>query len=116
MLYFLRTKSNKDLVEIDLNISRADNGEKYIDVRSGTNIQNYSIFLLDLYESSNKDTKIICEFIRNIESIDQLRGWLWEIYFAGRKNESVYYDDVREKVKESLKSIAQKFNLVVVED
>jgi hypothetical protein len=48
--------------------------------------------------------------------IQELRGWLWETYFNGQKSDPSKYDDVIAVLRVMLKDVAQKYDLIYVED
>jgi hypothetical protein len=72
-------------------------------------IKAYSTFLLD--NPNRKD-----EIIKTFSELSELRGWLWEKYFMGSKNDPKEYDNVVKEVTKILKDVAKKFSLNFVTD
>ncbi len=116
MIYSIRSKDNKDLAEVEIYVKSDENKEKYIEINSSVNIKNYSMFLLNLLTSSKTPETVTAEFALCFDFISELRGWLWEVYFAVNKNEPECIKEVNVKVKELLDYISNKFELVVIED
>lgn len=107
MILFLRDEKNNSIVDIECYIKNDDGA--YIELSSAVDILYYSVFLLE-----NLDRKV--EIIQDFSEIDELRGWLWEKYFMGGKNDPDKYDDVITILRDMLRGIAKKYNLNYVED
>ena len=75
MIFFLRDKNNNTI--LDVNCYKKDG---YIELCSVVCIDTYSKLLLESPEEERG--QIIVEF----DILQELRGWLWEKYFMGRKN------------------------------
>jgi len=108
MILFLRDEKNNSIVDIECYVANEE-GNRFVELHSTVDIQYYSVFLL-----MNLDRKI--EIISDFSEIDELRGWLWERYFMGGKNDPEKYDDVIAKVREMLRKVATKYDLSYVED
>lgn len=106
MTLFLRDKDNKTLADISL--YKASDG--YIELSSSVIIDNYSNFLLNAEEEKRND------IITYFDVISELRGWLWEKYFMGRKNTFDEYDNVVKELRKILDTIAKETGLHRVED
>ena len=107
MILFLRDKNNNTIVDIECYVKNDDG--TYIELHSAVDIHRYSFFLLE-----NQDRKV--EIIADFSIIDELRGWLWESYFMGGKNNPDKYDDVIAILRAKLRGIAKKYDLNYVED
>jgi len=107
MILFLRDKNNNTIVDIECYVKNDDGA--YIELYSSIDIHRYSFFLLE-----NQDRK--SEIITDFSDIDELRGWLWERYFMGTKNDPEKYYEVIEILRKLLKAVAEKYKLSYVED
>jgi len=109
MILFLRDKHNNSIVDLDCYVTTGDNDYRYIELSVTVDIMYYSILLLgNLFRKE--------QVIKDFSDIQELRGWLWESYFMGDKNDPDKYDDVIAKLREMLKSVAEKYDLNYVED
>jgi len=102
MIFFLRNKNNRTIVDLEL----YENKEG-MDLHSGVIINTYSEFLL-----ANLDRKD--EIIKDFDDIDQLRGWFWEVYMELEPNPSL--KDATDKVSRMLQDVAKKYDLYYVTD
>lgn len=97
MIHFLRNQRNQTIVECEVYGN---------DLSAGTDIENYSVMLIDLH---NRDLHY--PFINDISQLDQIRGWWWEMAKDSGKYKSIDYF-----VKEKFIEVAQKHNLNYVTD
>jgi hypothetical protein len=97
VIHFLRNQRNQTIIECEVYND---------DLSTGTNIENYSIMLIDLH---NKDLHY--PFISDISQLDEIRGWWWE-----RVKDSGKYKSIDDFVKEKFMEVAQKHNLNYVTD
>ena len=113
MIFYLRNNKNKDIdlaeVEIYLVLDSIE-ANCYVELNSYIYISNYSTLLLETTE----EKKI--ELIKEFDNISELRGWMWEKYFAVKKNTQEEFYGVMSEVKAMLNSLASKHELCVVED
>jgi hypothetical protein len=115
MIFFLRTQKNETIADIELYIKteyKSDGSKRnFLELRSVIMIDVYSKFLLD-------NTVRAEEIIPVFDNIQELRGWLWEEYFMVKDNDGSDedYTDVMKRLRNELKYIADKFNLIYVED
>ena len=73
-------------------------------------VEPYSKLLLSQPEEERE------ELIYTFDALQELRGWLWESYFMGRKNTSSEYDNVLGELRTMLKKVAKRYDLMYVED
>jgi len=105
MTIFLRDKNNKTIIETEVYSKKyEDIDDSHIEILSTVDIQNYSLFLLDQKLSDQ------FQFISLIETLSELRGWLWEVYFNGTKNTTDHLDEVRKKVENFYREVSGKFD------
>ena len=71
-------------------------------------IEPYSDLLIDTY---SYDSNKVSELIETFDDLQELRGWLWEVYFMGDKNTIDKYDDVIYNITNILNDAAIKFDL-----
>lgn len=105
MTFFIRTKNNNTIIETELFIK-----DDCVDLSSSISITHYSITLIQKIKENTHNS-----FISDIESLYELRAWLWED-FLHMKNKKDKYDEVLNAVKEKYKYIANKNNLNFVID
>jgi hypothetical protein len=111
MILFLRNRNNNTIVDLECYVKRGevDNDYRFVELSVSVDILYYSAFLLE-----NLDRKE--EVIVTFSHIQELRGWLWETYFNGQKSDPSKYDDVIAVLRVMLKDVAQKYDLIYVED
>ena len=107
MIWYLRNQKNETLFEVEVWINRIDDWQ-FVEVSPAINIQNYSHMLLK--------SKQQFELIEDFDELEELRGWLWEVFFVGKKNDVKYYDQAVEAIGHKLKWIADKYNLLLIQD
>ena len=72
------------------------------------------MLLLEKYKRNDTD---VLAFILDFEFLSEIRGWIWESYFNGKKNNSFdEYENILKKIEEMMKDVAHKFNLLYVTD
>lgn len=109
MILFLRNQDNNTIVDLECYVDRGDNDYRFVELSVTVDIMYYSLFLL---ENLDKKEEIISTF----SDIQELRSWLWEVYFMGGDNDPDKYDDVIKELRKMLKRVAEKFDLAYVED
>lgn len=109
MILFLRDKNNNTLLDIDVWIEK-EKDYKYIELSSLVDIYYYSNMLLEINDDIKK------EFINDFYALSELRGWLWEVFFMGGKNDISKYDDVISSLEKILIDISNKYNLTLIKD
>jgi hypothetical protein len=97
MIHFLRNRRNQTIIECEVSTD---------DLSSATNIENYSMMLIDLH---NKDLHY--PFINDISQLDEIRGWWWEM-----AEDSGKYKSIDDFVKEKFMEVAKKYDLNYVTD
>lgn len=107
MIFFLRNQNNKTVFEVEIWINKIDD-YSFVEISPSVNIENYSFMLLN--------SKQKFEMIADFDELEGLRGWLWEVFFAGKKNEAKYYDEIIEELRGILQEKAEKYNLILVQD
>lgn len=110
MTFFLRNQDNQTVVDIEL-----FKKDGCVELNSTVCIKPYSQLLLEQL-ISEKDESEIRRFIQEFDDLSELRGWLWESYFAVRKNTVEEFDNVSKELKEKLMTVAKKYNLRFVRD
>ena len=111
MTHYLRDKNNNTIVDLECwnKQNELDNSGKYTEVSCSVDIKHYSNFLLN-YEG-DKD-KLIME----IDSLAELRGWLWEVYFSEKKNCGDDLLHINEKFSEMFKAAERTLGLIYITD
>jgi hypothetical protein len=108
MTIYIRDNQKRSIVDLELYVKK-EGDKSYIELNSEIILTPYSEFLL-----ANLDQKE--EIIEAFSTISELRGWLWETFFMGEKNDPTKFDEVVAVVKVFIKDIAADFNLYYVED
>lgn len=114
MIYYLRDKDNKNLAEVEVfNKAGGYSDSEYTELHSCVYIAEYSNKLISILNQDNYE-----EFIKVFDSITELKGWLWNVYYQGGAldNEGQDLEDITFKLELMLKKIAEKWDLIVVED
>lgn len=109
MVLYLRNKRNEDIAEIELNV-KTDESTKFVECSCVIDITGYSKLLFSTIE---QDQRIL---IQEFADLSEISGWMWERYFAVKKNTESEYDGVLQEVLVWLKQLAKKYELNVVED
>ncbi len=110
MTLFLRNEKNQTILDLDVWVKTEDSNS-FVEISSSVDISNYSQMLI-----KNTDSKIQQEMIKDFDELSELRGWLWEVFFMGGKNDPKEFDKVATELKQILKTIAEKYGLFVVQD
>jgi hypothetical protein len=108
MILFLRNKNNRTIAEAEVYIKTED-GNKFVELHASVDIKYYTEFLLKNLDKAR-------EIAENFNDISELRGWLWETYFAGGDNDVNEYKNVVKVLGEYFSSIAKKYDLYYTED
>ena len=109
MVLYIRNKKNDTIVDIECYVKTEDD-HKFVELGSTVCIEPYSKFLLESPKEKH------AEIMRVFDFLQELRGWLWEGYFCGRKNNHEEYDEVIEQLRTIVKGAAGKYDLCYVED
>ena len=109
MTLFLRDGENRTYVDIECWI-KCEDGEEFVEVESGVCIGEYSLLLLKAKKGDRMS------LIRDFEMLSELRGWLWERFFMGKKNTSKDFDLVLNELRKILDDIGGRHGLYRVED
>jgi len=110
MTLFLRNEKNQTILDLDVWVKTEDSNS-FVEISSSVDISNYSQMLI-----KNTDSKIQQEMIKDFDELSELRGWLWEVFFMGGRNEPKEFDLVVTELKQILKTVAEKYGLFVVQD
>ena len=105
MVLFLRDKDNTTVVDISLYKTKG-----HIELSSSVMIIPYSKLLLATEKEKQGRIMEVFDFL------SELRGWLWETHFMGRKNTDSEYNEVQGKVRTFLDDIGNLTDLHRVED
>lgn len=107
MIHYLRDNKRNTIIETECWVKRED--WEYIEVSSSVDIIHYSRFLLDNLDKAGAVTSYISE-------LDELRGWLWEVYFMTGKNDPSKIDDVNDKISQFYQKVGKELNLNYITD
>ncbi len=118
MTIFLRTKNNDTIIDCEILKHIDEIGKGYVEIHSGVCVIPYTGTVLTIMEEDHPKIRYdkIAEFALDIDTLSELRGWLWETYFMAKKNTVDEYDNVLNEVRKMFKAIADKYDLCVVED
>jgi hypothetical protein len=106
MILFLRDQNNDTVVDVELYQT-----ENHIELHSSVILEAYSKILLSV------KIEEINNVITDFNTLQELRGWLWENYFGGQnKNTTQEYSKILEIVRNKLKTVGIKYGLYYVED
>jgi hypothetical protein len=109
MTLFLRNQDNQTIVDIELFTK-----DGCVELNSTICILTYSKLLFELLINKSEDE--IKVFIQIFDNLSELRGWMWETYFATKKNTESEYSNVLKEVTNILKNIAEQYNLIFTVD
>jgi len=110
MVLFLRNKAGESILDLDIYTKADKDGVDYIEVCSTVDIPSYTKLLYAIApEKWNECSK-------DFGALQEIRGWLWEYYFGGKRNTSEYYNEVLNIVRIKVKEIGNKYDLQYVED
>lgn len=117
MVFYIRTKEGKDIMEVEAYASTGDNGIKSVEISTAVCITDYSILLLDLKNNKEKSTLTVI-----IDSLDNIKEWFWESFKGGaRITEDTSNEDlqaIKNHIEEVLKlqDKVDGLELIMVED
>ena len=105
MIIYLVNEKNQRLLDVEIWVKEED-GKRFIELNSVVPIVAYSNFLLENIDRKN-------EIINTFDELNELRGWLWEVYFLGGQNNPDEYDNVIKELKTIIKKVGKDFNLLI---
>jgi hypothetical protein len=111
MIYYLRNKKNQNLFEIEFYTTESD-GNTFHELHATVDIKGYSEFLLS--QPAERQPMIIQLF----DQLSEYRGWLWETYYMGRRNEGSDedYNKITDHLNKLFKGLTEQFDLSYVSD
>ena len=109
MVLYLRTKRGKTIVDIECWVNN-DQGHKNVEISASVDIETYTL------EFINTEKTERLKFMRSIDGLSEIRGWMWEVFFMTGKNDGLMYDKVLTEVRKMMGNVASRFGLCVVED
>lgn len=109
MILFLRDQNNNTIVDLECYVDTGDKDYEFIELHVTVDIMYYSAFLL---QNLWRKEEVVVMF----SDIQELRGWLWEVYFGGQRSDPDKYDDVLAELRKKLRAVAKHFDLDYVED
>lgn len=109
MTIYLKNEENETILDLEVWV-KTEESISFCELRSVVDIKNYSLMLLETPQKAQ------AELISYFDQLSELRGWLWETYFMGRKNEEKEIDGVIDELKLILKKVADKYGLYLVTD
>lgn len=110
MILYIRDAQGNDIVDAEF-FTKHEDGHKFLELRVICAIPEYSKFLL---ANQKKADAISADFYE----LQELRSWLWEVYFARKRNtgDEKDYDAVLAMLREKFTKVAKKYKLLFVED
>jgi len=100
----LQIRNNKNVTLVDIELFEK---EDFVELRSVVCVKPYSELLLITYEN---DGPKAMSMIRAFDELQELRGWLWEVYFMGEDNKAEKFPQVLEEVKKILQKVCDDFD------
>lgn len=111
MTLFLRTKDNRTIVDCEI-WTNSTGLKNYTDLQVHVVIDTYSETLLSITDA---DEMIQC--IKIFSFIQSLHTWLNEERFSSwSENDGTQTDEIVSEVREMFKEVADKFELIYIED
>ena len=117
MIFYIRNKKNQNICGIEVYPSKYDkSNDYYIETKTTWYICEYTQWVVNQEFESNEDE---LEFYSAIETIDELRGYLWESFFTSK---NIYTEKNMDKwttiVKNTLKMCVEKMgdDIYLIED
>ena len=113
MTIYLKNDRGDVLFECEYWIKTVEGIEhnKFLEISTGINILHYSQLLVDSIPSQNH-----MQVINNFTTLNDLRGWLWESWFMGRKNDPNEYNEVYSALRNIIDGAANDLGLYVTID
>ncbi|SRR5579872_2686050 len=113
MTFYLRNEMGETLVDVELNIKKGEKfQEGYVELHSEVAVKPFFVLGQKVFQEGGD----IAEFLNCFEDVQELRGWMWETYFAAKKNTGAAFTEVQHIVEGLLKSLAEKYTLQFVQD
>lgn len=110
MVFYIRDSSNTNVFEAEFWV-KAEGKTKNLEIKCSVCIAGYSKLLL-------ANASMASDIIKDFSELDELRGWMWECFFASKRNDGSNEDymTVLEHIRLSISVVASKYGLRVVED
>ena len=109
MIFNLRDSSGNDIIDLEIFNKLNNSNSTVTDLRVYVDLKSYSNHLLSL--ESTQYT-----FIAEIDTLSNLREWLWNYFFKDGGNDGSRLDEVTDYIREILIKISDYYNLIFVED
>lgn len=107
MIYKLKTQDNKVLATVEVGLEQLRK-DPNVEIRSVVNLYNYSEKMLKVNSKEELE-----KFIDTFASIANLREWMWDEYFAMKRNVSSELDGVVKHVRNILLAASVDYNLIL---
>jgi hypothetical protein len=110
MIFYIRDAKNNDVFELEL-WTKIESGRRNIEIKSSIHVAGYSKFLV-----ANQGS--IDDIVSDFSELEDMRGWMWEQYFATKKNDGSQSDyiAIHGHIRSRLTEVAIKYGLMMVED
>ena len=105
MIYKLKTQQGKVLATVEVGLEQLRK-EPNVEIRSVVNIKTYSELMQNV--ESTKEMHIL---IKTVSTISSLRDWMWDDYFAMKRNVGSELEGVVKNVKNVLLTATIDLNL-----
>lgn len=114
MIIKLKDENNNTICETDVYLKKKDN-KYFIEISSSVDIIFYSSKLL------NMNKKLQRQFISDIYSLDELRGWYFEKFMHDKLIKNCHNEEEKKTlvisiIKELYNDVAVKYGLTIIED
>lgn len=112
MIYFLRTKNNKTIVDLEFYTDEYPDGTDMHEMSVSIDIKEYSKYLLS--QPVERHDHIIGLF----HQLSEHRGWLWENYYMAKKNTGNAEDgkQINDHLVKLFTTVAEVLGLTYVRD
>lgn len=107
MIYKLKTKDNKVIATVEVGVERLVKEPK-VEIRAIVDLRNYSERMLNV---NSKDE--LEKFIDTFATIADLRNWMWDEYFAMKRNVESEFEGVAKHIKNILMAATIDHNLIL---
>lgn len=114
MIIRLKDENNNAICETEVYLKNIDN-KYFVEISSSVNIIFYSSKLL------NMNKKLQRQFISDIYSLNELRGWYFEKFMHDKLIKNCHNEEEKKRlvisvIKEMYKDVAVKYSLTINED
>ena len=107
MIYRLKTQDNKLLATVEVGLEHLNKAPN-VEIRTFIHIEHYTLLI---YNSLIEREYNIVDLSDTFHELSTLRDWMWDDYFASKRNVASELEPIVKHIKDILLAASHEFNL-----